>query len=31
MKKQATYGDYIITINGDNSVAVSFQSEECNE
>ena len=29
MKKQATYGDYIITINDDNSVAVSFQSEEC--
>ena len=29
MKKQATYGDYIITINDDNSVAVSYQSEEC--
>ena len=27
--KQATYGDYIITINDDNSVAVSYQSEEC--
>ena len=29
MKKQATYGDYIITINDDNSVAVSYQGEEC--
>ncbi len=29
MKKQAAYGDYIITINDDNSVAVSYQGEEC--
>lgn len=30
MKKQATYGDYVITINDDNSVAVTCNGEECN-
>lgn len=30
MKKQATYGDYIITINDDSSVSVTYQNEECN-
>lgn len=30
MKKQATYGDYVITINDDNSVAVTCYGEECN-
>ena len=29
MKKQATYGEYIITINDDNSVAVTCQGAEC--
>ena len=30
MKKQTTYGDYVITINDDNSVAVTCNGEECN-
>ena len=29
MKKQATYGDYVITINDDSSVSVTYQNEEC--
>ena len=29
MKKQATYGDYVITINDDSSVSIIFQNEEC--
>ena len=29
MKKQATYGDYVIIINDDSSVSITFQNEEC--
>ena len=29
MKKQAIYGDYVITINDDSSVSVTYQNEEC--